>query len=130
MAIQYITGRALTLAACTLLLAACCSGCLFEPTKGTLTLDEQKQLIRQTEHSYSLPQEQQGMGLRQVECNREALEEKGWHAGDYLLDAVSGNRSKCEPVMKSSPDVMKDNHGAIDAVIDKNLKDALDNLKK
>jgi hypothetical protein len=70
------------------------------------------------------------MGLRQVECNREVLEERGWHLSEHLLDALSDSKTACEPVMKPTPDVMKSSRGSIDAVIDKNLKDALDNSKR
>jgi hypothetical protein len=116
---------------CTMLVSVCCSGCLIEPSRRNLTLEEEKQLQKQTEYTYSLPREQQDVGQKQVECNREILEKKDWHAGDILLDSVSEKKSKCEPIEKASQsDVMKDNRGTIDAVIDKNLKDALDKSQK
>lgn len=111
---------------CTMLVSVCCAGSLFEPSRRNLTPEEERQLQKQEEYTYSLPREQQGVGQKQVECNRENLEKKDWHEGDILLDAFSDKKSKCEPFVKATQsDAMKDNRGAIDAVIDKNLKDAL-----
>ena len=89
---------------CTMLVSVCCSGCLFEPSRRNLTLEEEKQLQKQTEYTYSLPREQQDIGKKQAECNREILEDKDWHAGDILLDAVSDKKSKCEPFGKATQD--------------------------
>lgn len=113
-----------------MLISLCCSGCLVEPSRRSLTLEEEQQLLRQTEQAYSLPRDQQGVGLRQVECDREILEEKDWHGRDYLLDAFSDNKTACERVVQPTPDVMKNIRGSIDEVIDKNLKDALDNSRR
>ena len=113
-----------------MLVSVCSSGC-FEPSRRNLTLEEEKQLQRQSEYTYSLPREQQDVGRAQVDCNREILERKDWHAGDILLGAASEKKSKCEPFRNATQsDVMKDNRGETDALIDKNLKDALDKLQK
>jgi hypothetical protein len=110
--------------------AVCCSGCI-ESSRRTLTPDEERQLLIQEENTYSLPRDQQGLARKQVECNREILEKKDNHGGDILLDVVSDKKSKCEPFEKASqPAVVKDNRGAVDAVIDKNLKDALDKSQR
>jgi len=112
---------------CAILISAGCLGCLFEPSRRNLNFEEEKLLQKQTEYTYSLPRDQQGIGQRQVECNRENLERKNWHAGDILLNAASENKSDCNSFEKATrSDVMKENRGAIDAVIDKNLKDALE----
>jgi len=112
---------------CTMLISVCCSGCI-EPSRRNLTLEDEKQLQKEQQAVDLLPREQQGIGRKQIECDREILEEKDWNAGDFLLNAVSEKKSRCEPSTQS--DVMKDNRKATDAVIDKNLKDALDKLQK
>jgi hypothetical protein len=116
---------------CAILISASCLGCQFEPSRRNLNLEEEKQLQKQTEYTYSLPRDQQGIGQRQVECNRETLEKKDWHAGDILLGAAYEKKSNCNLFEEATPfDVMKENRGTIDAVIDKNLKDALEKSQK
>ncbi len=116
-----------TCAAPTLLFSP---GCI-EPSRRTLTFEEERQLQKDEAYTYSLPREQQGVAQRQVECNREIREEKDWHTGDMLLDAVSGRTSRCESIEKApESEVMKDRAKSIDAVVDKNLEDALERSKK
>lgn len=117
-------------AICIMLVFACCSGCLLEPPRN-LTIDEVKQLQQQMEYTYSLPQDQQGLAQKQVECNRESMEKKDWHTGDFFLDTLSVKKSRCESFQEATESAVKmDNRGAVDAVIDQNLKDALDQVQK
>ncbi len=113
------------------LISACCAGCLFEPPKRNLTLEEEMMLKKQAEETYSVPMDRQGLAQQQVECNREVLEQKDVEH-DILLEILSNRTdSKCaalgQPV---SSGALKDNSKAIDEVIDKNLQDALDKSQK
>jgi hypothetical protein len=122
------SARIVRLAIFTILISAWCSGCLFEPPKRTLTLEEEMMLKKQAEQTYSLPIDRQGLAQQQVECNREILEEKDVAEHDILLNILSDR--KCEALEQTTQSgVLKDNGRMIDAVIDKNLKDALDKSK-
>ncbi len=101
-----------------LLIVTGCLGCLSEPSNKTLTFEEEEQLQKQEEYTHSLPQGQQGIGKRQVECNREVLED-------------AGDKTRCESFEKAlQPDEAPDRSKSIDATIDRNLKGAVDNSGK
>jgi tRNA(Glu) U13 pseudouridine synthase TruD len=133
--LKRLKAKAIWSALCAILILAWIPGCLFAPSDRILTPQEEQQLQRQEESTYSLPSTQQGLAQKQVECDRENLEKKDWHAGDHVLDALSDEPSNCSSFYEKATqskqfDALKKIRLEIDINIDKNLKDALDKSQK
>ena len=98
--------------------------CLSGPKEEPLTFEEWIHFQAKDRRTELLPEAAQRSAQRAIECEKEQARRKNWSVAEELL---YDGESKCDaPADPKEPGLVRDKQKEIEAIVDRQLKEALD----